>query len=227
MTAKIQPSCLRWVIVAADAPRQPYAKQAERQICEEDAAPVEQMYQDAASQRSGSHRGAAAAGPYADGSSALAGIRKGMFDQTQRCRQQQRRTASLQHASHDEHAQFVGQAAPGGGQSKYRQAGEIDVPRAVTIGQGTARQQQAGKTQDVRVHYPLQAGDVCRQRARDTLQRDIDNRRIQNHHDIAEAGGRQHAALRTLHALLVRYCPAHASFRALSHAALHPPLIGA
>jgi len=110
-----------------------------------------------------------------------------------------RAAQTLDRTSGDQQALAVGEAAGQRGQREQHQPGDEHPPSTKQIG-GTATEQQEARERDrVGVDDPLEVRFREVQAAADRRQRDVDDRHVEDHHELGQAGQQQRGAeVRTL-----------------------------
>ena len=81
----------------------------------------------------------------------------------------------------------VGERAPERGQREQRGADEEHAAAAEQVGRAPAEHQEAGERQRVGVDHPLQAGGREMQPGAHRRQRDVDDRDVEDDHELGQA----------------------------------------
>ena len=149
---------------------------------EEDAAPVGELEQPAADDRSERDRHARDRAPQADRPGALAPLGEHVGDQRQRRGEHHRRTDAHHRARRDQRAGAVRQPAGQARETEDRQAGEQHPLAPEAVRQAARGQHRSGEQQVERVHDPLQLRVGRVQLAHERRQRDVDDRRVEIDH---------------------------------------------
>jgi hypothetical protein len=117
---------------------------------------------------------------------------EGGGDQRQRGRGDQRAAGALDGAGGEQEGLAGGEPAGQGGGGKQQQPGDEHRAAAEQVPGPAAEQQQPAEGQRVGVDHPFQAGSGKAERPLDVRQRDVDDGRVQHHHQLR--GGEDHQA---------------------------------
>ncbi len=126
---------------------------AERQVDEEDEAPVGELDQGAAEGRADRRRGRRGGAPEADAGGAALG-REGVENERQRGRRDHRRADPLHDAEGDQQAERGSERAEQAGGGEAGDAEQEDPLVAEAVGEATGRHQQRGDDDEVAVEHP-------------------------------------------------------------------------
>ena len=163
---------------------------AERQVDEEDEAPVGELDQGAAEGRADRRRRGRRGAPEADPGGAALG-REAVEDDRQRGRGDHRRGDALDDAEGDQQRQRGGRRAEQAGGGEAGDAEQEDAAVAEAVGEPAGRDQQRGDDDEVAVEHP---GEGVPPRARegggDVGEGDVDDRRVEEGDEGAGAGDR-------------------------------------
>ncbi len=173
------------------------SEDADRDVDEEDPAPLEVLGDETAHQRADRERERGRAGPDADRSPAFA-RRKRRGDDRERRGVHQRGAGSLKNASADEHLGRVGEAAQERRQGEDDDPGDEDPPAPVGVGDLAADQHQRRERQRVAGDDPFELREVGAEVALDRGQRDVHDGVVEHDHEEAERDRRQRQPLAVL-----------------------------
>jgi len=109
---------------------------------------------------------------------------EGGGDQRQRGRGDQRAAGALHRAGREQKGLAVGEPAGQGGGGEQQQPGDEHLAAAEPVPGPAAEQQQPAEGQRVGVDHPFQAGAGKAERPLDVRQRDVDDGRVQHHHQL-------------------------------------------
>jgi hypothetical protein len=115
--------------------------------------------------------------------------------QRQGHREHDRAAGSLQGAGQLQHQGGGGEPAQRRGAGEHGQAGQVQPPPPVHVGQAARGQQERGQGQRVRVHDPLQIREARAQRLLDIRQRHVHDRHVQQQHERPHAHRHQRPPL--------------------------------
>jgi hypothetical protein len=99
---------------------------------------------------------------------------------------------TLQPAADDQHAGGLRQAVDQGGHREENHPGDEQTLSAQQVRRPATQQQEAAKDQRVAVDHPLQVGGREVQTALDRRERDVDDGRVEDDHELSQAGNHQH-----------------------------------
>jgi hypothetical protein len=133
--------------------------------------------------------------PHADRAGALRSIGIGRPQHRQRARHEQRHADALGDPGPDEEPDRGGGGTRRRRDREQAQAGEEDAPAPEPVAQRAPGEQQRREHQRVGVDHPLQPGDAALQLAPEVGQRNVDGRRVEDDHEIAEADPDQRQVL--------------------------------
>ena len=170
---------------------------AERHVHGEDRRPPERLGEDAAEQRARRRAEAADGAPRGQAAVALAAFGERGGDDRQRRRRQHGAAEALDGARGDQQIARVRERACERGQREHRGADEEHAPAAEQVGRAAAEHQEAGERQRVGVDHPLQAGGREMQPGAHRRQRDVDDRDVEDDHELREADDEQERVLGT------------------------------
>jgi hypothetical protein len=183
----------------AQAPAaEPHHGRPQRQVYEEDEAPVGELDQGAAEGRADRSSRSRSGPPNANPGGAALG-RKGIEDQRQRGRRDQRRADALHDPEGDQQLERGRNRAE---QARPREPGDAEqedplVPEPV--GQSTGRHEQSGDDDEVAVEDPRErVPPRPREGARDVREGDIDDRGVEEGEEGAGAGDRHRTSMTTV-----------------------------
>ena len=154
-------------------------------------APGEVLGEDAAEQQADGGAGDGDAAVEAEGFAALVGVGEGGGQQRERRRGEDRAEGALQGAGADQDREAGGEAAERGGAGEPDQADDEDALAAEEVADPAAEQQQAAEGERVGGDDPL-AGRVGEaERFLGGRQGDVDDRRVEDDHQLGEAEDRE------------------------------------
>ena len=161
---------------------------AQRQVQVERRRPAEVLDDGRAQARPHGRRQPADRAPQADRHRALL-LRKGVEDDRQRGRRQQRRTERLRHARRDQPGDAVGHAASGRRHQEQRHANQEHALAAVGIGQAAGRHQHGGVDDGVGVQHPGHVGRRgAREAAPERAERGVQQGGVERDQEDGDAG---------------------------------------
>jgi TetR/AcrR family transcriptional regulator, lmrAB and yxaGH operons repressor len=167
-------------------------RRTERQVDEEDEAPVGELDQRAAERRPDRRRGGRGSAPEAHSGGPFLD-REAVEDDRQGGRGDRRRADALQDAEGDQRLQRGRDRAEQAGEGEAGEAGEEDPLVAEAVGEAAGRDEQRRDHHEVAVEHPGQeAAARLRERRRDVGEGDVDDRRVEEGEEGAGAGN-QHA----------------------------------
>src|SRR5579875_323031 len=162
---------------------------ADHEVDQEDRPPPDPVHEDAAEDGTRGGGGPGAGGPGGDRAGPLGGLGVGVGDQRQGGGHQQRRAQALDDPPGHQHGEGRREAADQGPGDKDRGAVAEGAFAAAPVRQGAAGKQQCRENNVVAVHDPLQVGGRGTEAASDSGQGDVDDRRVQDDGEEAEAHG--------------------------------------
>jgi hypothetical protein len=184
--------------LAQGAAAEGYDGGAERQVDEEDQAPVGEHDQGAAQSRADRRRRGRSGAPDADPGRPLL-EREGIEDERQRGRRDHRRADALDHAEGDQEAERGRQCAEQAGGGETRDPEQEDPLVAKAVGEPAGGHEQGGDDDEVAVEHP---GERVASRpgegARDVGEGDVDDRRVEEGEEGAGACDRHGASMSTV-----------------------------
>nr|WP_220795180.1 hypothetical protein [Gluconacetobacter sacchari] len=166
---------------------QPETEHADRQIDEEDGAPARDGDQEPADDRPRGKRDSTAGTPPPHRPIAFLGVVKGLTQQRERIRDQERGPDPLHEPGPVQQVQAGGKAASQRCEREQRKPGHEDRPRADPVAERPGRQQQRREGQRIGVDDPLQAAHASPERGVQRLQRHVDDADIHQDDDKAKA----------------------------------------
>ena len=167
----------------------------DRHVDEEDPLPAQQLGQHAAEQHPGRAAHGAHRAPVAERAVALVALVEGGGDDRQGGRRHHGAAEPLDRARGGQHALARRQAAGQRGGREEQQPGHEHAPAAEQVGGAAAEEQEAGEGQRVGVDHPLQVDGREAEVVADRRQRDVDDRDVEDDHELREAGQGQDPAL--------------------------------
>jgi hypothetical protein len=165
---------------------QPQARDPQRDIDEEDAAPAELVDQHAAHQRACRAGDRHDRRPGRQHAVAHLLVVVGVGEQAQGTGHEQGRAQALQHAGQDEDVRVRRQPAKQGREGEDAQARQIDGLGAVAVGQRAGHQQQGRERQRIAVDDPDQVRQRNRELQRNAGEGHVDDGDVQHGHDEAD-----------------------------------------
>ena len=180
-----------------DEARDDDARDPDRDVDEEDPAPVDLLGEDAADQRADRKRHRGHADPDADRCSALPRWEGGDDDRKRR-RVHQRRSNALHDAGADQVARAGREAARERGGREDRQADDEDQAPAEQVSELAAREHEHGERERVTADHPLELGLRDVEVALDRGQRHEDDRVVEHDHEQPEGDRAQRPPLAVL-----------------------------
>ncbi len=166
---------------------------AERQVDEEDEAPVGELDQGAAEGRADGGRRRCCCPPEADAGGAALG-REAVEDDRQRGRRDHRRGDSLQDPEGDQQRQAGRHRAEQAGDGEAGHPQQEDPLVAEAVGEPPGRDQQGRDDDEVAVQHPGEFAPLCPgEGGRDVGEGDVDDRRVEEGDESAGAGDRHRA----------------------------------
>jgi hypothetical protein len=98
----------------------------------------------------------------------------------------------------------VGQRAAERGRGEEADADQEDLAAGEEVGGAPGQHQEAGEGQRVGVDDPLQAGVGEAERGVDVRQRDVDDRDVEDHHELRQTDGEEEGVLlKSLHSSMI------------------------
>ena len=171
-----------------DAQTDQQQDRADGHIDEEDGGPAEGFDQHAAGHGACGQTDSAESGPQPDRLDPFLRHGIGGGEQGQRGGAQRRGPDALQHPSGDQPADRGRDGAQHGRDGEHRDAGQEHPLAAEAVGEDAAGQQQHGDQQHVGVDDPLQTGQLGVQPVLHIGQRRTNNRVVEQHHELPQAG---------------------------------------
>ena len=147
---------------------------------------------------------AAHRGPEAEGAVAFGALLEGAGDDREAGGGDHRGAEALDRAGADQDALAVGERAAERGGGEEADADQEDLAAGEEVGGAPGQHQEAGEGERVGVDHPLQAGVGEAERLVDLRQRDVDDRDVEDDHELREADGQQQGVfLEALHSSMV------------------------
>ncbi len=159
---------------------------ADRQVDVEDPVPVDGLHQRAAEQQAERAAGGDDEHVGAHRADALVRAREVGDDQGDDHRGGDRAAEALQEAGGDQHDLVVGQPAEGGGNGEEGEAGEEDLLATDQVAEPAGHQQEAPVGDEVGADDPGEVGLREVQVTLDDGQGDVDDRHVDDHHQLPE-----------------------------------------
>ena len=177
---------------------EPHHGSSQRQVDEEDEAPVGELNQGTAQGRADRRRGSCCRSPDADARGAAL-RREGVEDQRQRGRRDHRRAHALDDVEGDQQLERGCSGTEQAGGGKATNAKQEDPLVAEAIGEPAGRHQQRRDDDEVAVEHPgKRVSARTRERARDIREGDVDNRRVEEGKERPRAGDRHDPSMPTV-----------------------------
>jgi hypothetical protein len=158
-----------------------------RHVDVEDPRPAQRIGQRTADEQRRRRAHAAHARPDAQRLVALGALGESGHEDGERRGRHHRRGHALQHARHDQRLRRSGQPAAQRGQQEKAGAQHEQAPPPQQVGHAPTEQQQAAEAQQVGAHDPRHAAGREAQRPLDGRQRQDDDLRIEDHHEVGRA----------------------------------------
>ena len=168
-------------------------ERADRDVDEEDPAPVERVGEDPADERSRRHGDADRRSPDGDRAADVGPAVLGS-DQRERRGEERRAPDALHRAGDVEHGDVPGQAAEQRREREDDHADGEEQPAAVAVGERARGQDQRRQRQRVGVDHPLQPRQARVEVVLDVRQRDVDDRDVEQEHERRRADGDERPA---------------------------------
>ena len=156
-------------------------------VDQEDRWPAERLREDSSEQHAAGRADATDRAPDPKRAIAFAAFGKRRGDDRETRRRDDRSTEALDGARCDQQAARGGQCAGERGEREQRRAADEHASAAEQIRGASPQHQKPGKCQRVGVDDPLQPGGREMQPATDRRQRDVDDRDVEDHHELGEA----------------------------------------
>jgi hypothetical protein len=160
----------------------------ERQVDEKQPAPPGSADEPAADERPGGRRHPGEAGPQADGSRPVVGVKR-CLDDRERAGREHGAADALHHAARDQPGGVWRDRAQQRRQCEPDDSDDEDPATAVPVSERAAHQDECGQGQRVPVHRPLQTRERGAQLRPDRRQRDVDHGGVEEGHAGAKNGG--------------------------------------
>ena len=183
----VERACALGLGLVDQAPRQDRRGGADRHVDEEDPLPAERLGEDAAEQQADCAAARGDRAPHAQRLGALRALGEGRGDDAQRGGRDERASEALQPAEHDQLAGALGEAVEQARDREHDHAGDEDLLAPDDVRGAAAEQQEAAEQQRVAVDHPLQVGLAELQVLLDRRQRDVDDRRVEDDHELGQA----------------------------------------
>jgi len=163
------------------------AEDPEREVDEEDPAPVEAAGQRAADERADGERGADRGAVGGERLAALQGAREGMREHRERDREHDRGADALHGARAVEHHDVLRGGARERRNGEDAQADEEEAAAPEAVGERAGRQHDGGERERVGVDHPLQPGQARVEVGRDVRERRVHDRDVEHEHRCGRA----------------------------------------
>ncbi len=164
----------------------------DRDVDEEDPRPRERRREDAAEHEADRAAADRDRGPDSHRLRPLGAffVRRG--DDRQSCRRDERGAEALEAAEDDQHFRARRQAVEQRRDREDHEADEEDLLASGEVAGSTTQQQETAEHQRVRIHDPLQVGIRHVEVGLDRGQRDVHDRRVEDHHELRHADEDEH-----------------------------------
>ncbi|MEO9174270.1 MAG: hypothetical protein ABI317_02065 [Gaiellales bacterium] len=162
-------------------------QRADRDVHEEDPAPVERVGEHTADDRPGAAAGSGHGAPHTERSLSLGTVAERRHENGEDARRHDRTAHALDRPRGDEKAGRRGERAGERREREHDDAGDEHPLPAEQIARTPAEQQEAAEGDGVGVHHPLQSADREAEVIADRGQRDVDDRHVEQHHELRGA----------------------------------------
>ena len=187
----------------------------DRDVDEQDPSPRQLLGEDPAQQRPGSTAGAGDRAPYPHRPGAGLWLPEGCGEDRQGGGREDRSPESLSSPGADEHGLILSEATEQAGKGEHTETEEEDPTPAEKVGRSPAEEEETGKGERVGIEHPLQLGLRKAKAVLDRRQRHIDDRHVEQHHELGHAGQGEHNPVRNLARRALGLAQVHAGFHSM------------
>ena len=160
---------------------------ADRDVDEQDPAPGQLFCQNAAEEGPGGAAGSRHCAPNSHCTGARLWLPKRRSEDRQRGRREDGAAEALNRTCSDQHRLVLSEASEQAGEREHREPDEEDAAPPEEVGGAPTEKEETGERQGVRVQYPLELRRREAQAVLDRRQCHIDDRDVQQHHELSDA----------------------------------------